>query len=161
PSPKAHERRLPKARSARSSEESPTPHASANQMGSPLDMVDAWIVALGFAASMVVAWALGWRRGKRAPTPPGEDPGIKFTDGSMALLGLLLAFTFAMALGRHDSRRVAVVAESNAIGDFHTCASLLKDPIHSKLQQVIHDYARLRLDMDRGEVPNQQQAAAL
>jgi len=124
-------------------------------------MVDAWLVALGFAASMIVAWALGWRLGKRAPTPPGEDPGIKFTDGSMALLGLLLAFTFAMALGRHDSRRGAVVAESNAIGDFHTCASLLRDPIRPKLQHVIHDYARLRLDMDRGDVPNQQRAAAL
>jgi len=124
-------------------------------------MVDAWLVALGFAASMIVAWALGWRLGKRAPTPPGEDPGIKFTDGSMALLGLLLAFTFAMALGRHDSRRGAVVAESNAIGDFHTCASLLKGPIRTQLQKVIHEYARLRLNMDRGQLPNQQQAGAL
>jgi hypothetical protein len=124
-------------------------------------MVDAWLVALGFVVSMVAAWALGWRIGKRAPTAPSEDPGIKFTDGSMALLGLLLAFTFAMALGRHDSRRMAVVAESNAIGDFYTCATLLKDPTRSSLQKVIHEYARLRLDMDLGRLPAEKQEAAL
>ena len=86
---------------------------------------------------------------------------MKFTDGSMALLGLLLAFTFAMALGRHDSRRAAVVADSNAIGDFYTCASLLKDPIRSKLQDVIREYAHLRFEMDRGRLPESRQLAAL
>jgi hypothetical protein len=124
-------------------------------------MVDAWWIALGFAGSMVAAWGIGWRLGRHSPTPPGEDPGIKFTDGSMALLGLLLAFTFAMALGRHDSRRLAVVAESNAIGDFYTCATLLKDPVRPKLQGVIREYARLRLDMDSGRLPKQDEAGAL
>ncbi len=79
----------------------------------------------------------------------------------MALLGLLLAFTFAMSLGRHDNRRSAVVAESNAIGDFYTCATLLKDPIKTKLQDVIREYAQLRLDMDRGRLPEPKQALAL
>ena len=95
------------------------------------------------------------------PPTPGEDPSSKFTDGSMALLGLLLAFTFAMALGRHDGRRIAVVADSNAIGDFFTCATLLKDPIRSRLQNVIRDYAHLRLEMDRDRIPQTRQAAAL
>jgi hypothetical protein len=124
-------------------------------------MVDAGWIALGFAVSMVAAWGLGWRLGGHSPTPPGEDPGIRFTDGSMALLGLLLAFTFAMALSRHDSRRLAVVAESNAIGDFYPCATLLKDPVRPKLQGVIREYARLRLDMDSGRLPKQDEAGAL
>ena len=55
----------------------------------------------------------------------------------MALLGLLLAFTFAMALNWHDSRHGAVVADSNAIADFYTCATLLTEPIRPKLQAVI------------------------
>jgi len=67
---------------------------------------------------------------------------MKFTDASLAILGLLLAFTFAMAVGRHDQRRLAVVAESNAIGDFYTCATLLKEPHRSALQEVIRDYAQ-------------------
>jgi Mg2+/citrate symporter len=71
---------------------------------------------------------------------------MKFTDASMAILGLLLAFTFAMALGRHDQRRLAVVEESNAIGDFYTCASLLNEPHRNALQSVIRDYARNELN---------------
>ena len=130
-------------------------------MGSIFDMLDAWLAALGFIVCMSAAWALGWWRGRRAPTTPGEDPSSKFTDGSMALLGLLLAFTFAMALNRHDSRREAVVADSNAIGDFYTCATLLKDPIRSKLQDVIREYSHLRLEMARGRVPASRQEAAL
>jgi Mg2+/citrate symporter len=124
-------------------------------------MLDAWIVALGFVASMSAAWWLGWRRGRRLTTVQGEDPSIKFVDGSMALLGLLLAFTFAMALGRHDQRRLAVVAESNAIGDFYTCASLLKEPRRARLQEVIHEYGRLRLDMDRSSMTPEEKAAAV
>ena len=47
-----------------------------------------------------------------------------------------------MALGRHDQRRLAVIAESNAIGDYYTCASLLKEPQRNQLQSVIRDYAQ-------------------
>jgi hypothetical protein len=130
-------------------------------MGSIFDMLDAWLAALGFAVFMSAAWALGWRLGRRTPATSGEDPSVKFTDASMTLLGLLLAFSFAMALGRHDSRRAAVVAESNAIGDFYTCATLLKDPNRSMLQDVIREYARLRLDMDRSRLPQREQSAAL
>ncbi len=130
-------------------------------MGSILEMLDAWQAALGFIVCMSAAWTLGWRRGCRAPTTPGEDPSIKFVDGSMTLLGLLLAFTFAMALGRHDNRRAAVVADSNAIGDFYTCATILKEPSRSKLQDVIREYAHLRLKMDRGWLPQQEQMAGL
>jgi hypothetical protein len=119
-------------------------------MDSTIEHVDVWIGALAFALGMLVFWAIGWRRGQRLPVESGEDPGTKFTDASMALLGLLLAFTFSMSLGRHDQRRAAVVADSNAIGDFYTCATLLKDPSRSRLQGVIKEYARDRLETARG-----------
>jgi uncharacterized membrane protein len=116
-------------------------------MESMIGQIAAWVAALIFAVAMLVSWSIGWLLGRRLTAEPGEDPGTKFTDASMALLGLLLAFTFSMALGRHDQRRLAAVAESNAIGDFYTCATLLKEPIRSKLQTVLRDYARHRLDM--------------
>jgi hypothetical protein len=77
-----------------------------------IERLDAWVTALNFAAAILVFWSIGWWWGRRAPREPAEDPGIKFTDASMALLGLLLAFTCSMALGRHDQRRQAAVAES-------------------------------------------------
>jgi hypothetical protein len=107
-----------------------------------IDQIDAWLIALVFATAMLACWGIGWRRGQRLSTEQGEEPGTKFIDAAIALLGLLLAFTFAITLGRYDQRRLAVVAESNAIGDFYTCASLLKEPHRSKLQKVIKDYAQ-------------------
>jgi hypothetical protein len=65
------------------------------------------------------------------------------------LLSLLLGFTFAMALNRYDRRQLAVVDDSNSIGDFYTCASLLKEPIQTSLQTVIRRYAELHLRMAR------------
>jgi hypothetical protein len=115
--------------------------------------IDAWAIALAFAVAMFASWYLGWRLGRRLHPEPGEDPGTKFTDASMALLGLLLAFTFSMAMVRHDQRRLAVVAESNAIGDFNTCVTLLREPKRSDLQIVIRDYAHLQLDMLRRLLP--------
>jgi len=93
-----------------------------------------------FFAAMLALWGLGWRSGRRRPPNSGGDPALKFTDASLAILGLLLAFTFAMAVGRHDHRRLMVVGESNAIGDFYTCASILKDPHRSALQSLIRIY---------------------
>jgi hypothetical protein len=114
-------------------------------MDTIIERADAWQIALAFTAAMLGSWALGWWWGKSRAVEAGEDPGTKFTDASLALLGLLLAFTFAIALGRYDQRRLAVIAESNAIGDFYTCASLLKEKHRIKLQDVIREYAQEQL----------------
>jgi hypothetical protein len=122
--------------------------------------IDAWLIALAFALAMLASWYLGWWYGKRKPLESGEDPGTKFIDGGLALLGLLLAFTFAIALGRYDQRRLAVVAESNAIGDFYTCASLLKEPHRSQLQKVIREYAQVQLNTPYEALPEKDEKMA-
>jgi hypothetical protein len=48
-------------------------------------------------------------------------------------------------MSKFDQRRIAVVQDSNAIGDFYTCATLLKEPTRTKLQAVIRAYAEERL----------------
>jgi hypothetical protein len=111
-------------------------------MGNFIEHLHAWLVAIFFAAAMFACWGAGFRHGRSVRAEPKDDPDTKFVDAGMALLGLLLAFTFSMSLGRHDQRRLAVVAESNAIGDFYTCATLLKEPQRSRLREVVHEYAK-------------------
>jgi hypothetical protein len=114
------------------------------------DDVDAWSIASIVAVGMVVSWLAGRSIGHRLRLETGGKAAVsKFLDASLAVLGLLLAFTFSTALVKHDQRRLMVVADSNAIGDFYTCASLLKEPLRTRLLHVIHDYAALRVDLSK------------
>jgi hypothetical protein len=115
-----------------------------------IHQIDAWVAALVFSVVMLACWRIGWRSGRLSPGEADYDPALKFTDASMALLGLLIAFSFAMAEGRHDQRRLMLVAESNAIGDFYTCASLLNEPRRSSLKTLIRTYAQNQIqDLSR------------
>lgn len=119
-------------------------------MGHIFDDIDAWTVAATVALAMVAGWLAGrWIGYRLRQELEGKAAVSKFLDASLALLGLLLAFTFSTALVKHDQRRLMVVADSNAIGDFYTCASLLKEPERTKLRAVIHDYGALRVDLSK------------
>jgi hypothetical protein len=110
----------------------------------------AWLIAATVAFAMLVGWLAGRWQGRRVRVElksRGQTPVSKFEDASLAVLGLLLAFTFSTALGKHDERRMMVVADANAIGEFYTCASLLKEPVRTKLRTVIHDYVAFRVDL--------------
>src|SRR4051812_21043616 len=113
------------------------------------DLVDAWAAALVLAVLMFGAWVIGWSIGRRQPRREGEPPGEKFSDASFALLGLLLAFTFGMSIQKHGERRAMVLAESNAIGDFYTCVTLLNEPLRARLQSVVRDYTDLHVTAAR------------
>jgi hypothetical protein len=110
-----------------------------------LTEVDAWVTAALLAAAMLAGWAVGWWSGCSLSQEAREVPASKFNDAILALLGLLLAFTFSMSLIKHDQRRQMVVTDSNAIGDFYTCVSLLKEPVRGKLQGVVRRYVEHRL----------------
>jgi hypothetical protein len=116
-------------------------------MGTVFAEFDSSLVALALGLAMFAAWVFGRWHGRRLRIAAGEVPVSKFEDASLALLGLLLGFTFSMAIAKHDQRRLMVVADSNAIGDFYTCASLLKEPIRTKLRAVIRDYIKLRAEL--------------
>ncbi len=114
--------------------------------------MNAWNVSLALALGMLAAWRVGiWMGYRLRRKGDGREPS-KFDDAAMALLGLLLAFTFGISISKHDQRRMAVVADSNAIGDFYSCATLLKEPTRTKLQGVIRDYTELRLRLAREKV---------
>ena len=100
------------------------------------------------ALTMAIAWVVGrWYGSRLHPLTQGRPAVSKFLDASLALLGLLIAFTFSTALSKHEERRLMVVADSNAIGDLYTCASLLKEPERTELRKVLYDYTTLRVDI--------------
>ncbi|MGE5347221.1 MAG: hypothetical protein ACM3JH_14810 [Acidithiobacillales bacterium] len=105
--------------------------------------------ALVLAAVMMATWRIGFVIGRRDRARGAPKPEGKFDEAVIAILGLLLAFSFSMALAKYDHRREMVVEDSNTIGDFYTCASLLKEPVRSELVGVIREYTELRLDLAR------------
>jgi hypothetical protein len=102
------------------------------------------------AVAMLAGWAGGWWRGRAANKEQREVPASKFNDAILALLGLLLAFTFSISLARHEQRRQMAVTDSNAIGDFYTTVSLLKEPEREELQSVVRRYVEHRLSVAAG-----------
>lgn len=108
--------------------------------------IDAGVIAFLFAIFMATAWALGNFRGRRLAVDPDHDPGSKVVDAALAVFGLLLAFTFAMTLERHEHRRLMLVSQANAIGDFFTCATIIPPPERTELQAAIRRYAQYELD---------------
>lgn len=110
-----------------------------------LTELDSWIVAVVLAAVMLAAWAAAVWRGRSRSPEKSEEPANKFNDAILALLGLLLAFTFSMSLARHEQRRQMVVTDSNSIGDFSTCVNMLDEPVRGKLHGLVRRYIEHRL----------------
>jgi hypothetical protein len=101
------------------------------------------VVAAILAVLAMGSWCLGVLLGRRLRAAKASTP--QFDGASITLLSLLLAFAFGTSMSKHDQRRLAVVQDANAIGDFYTCATLLKEPTRSRLQTVIRAYAERRV----------------
>jgi hypothetical protein len=56
----------------------------------------------------------------------------------LGLVGLVLAFGLALAVGRYEARRTAVVDEANAIGTTYLRAQTLPEPIRTQsLERIV------------------------
>jgi len=64
----------------------------------------------------------------------------------LGLLGLLLGFTFAMAVGRYDARKQLVMDEANAIGTTWLRAGMLGEPARDTIRATLMDYTGARLE---------------
>jgi hypothetical protein len=70
----------------------------------------------------------------------------------LALVGLILAFGMTLAIGRYDSRRVAVIDDANAIGTTYLRAQTLAEPTRSRSLLLLKRYADASLKLSH-EVP--------
>lgn len=128
-------------------------------MGAILAMGALWAAGICMIL-MLMGWWIGIRIGNRQ-LARGVEPSTRFADAGLALLGLLLAFTFSFAMTKHDTRRQMVVTDANAIGDYSTTIAMLADPHRARLQAVVKEYVHLRLEFARQHRGEDETQAAL
>jgi hypothetical protein len=100
--------------------------------------------------SLVLLWVgmlLGVRiREKRDEIIEHESKIITVLEGSLlTLFGLLIGFTFSMAVSRYDVRKQLVLTEANAIGTTWLRTALLTGPTRSEEQSLLRQYVQQRL----------------
>jgi len=109
------------------------------------------LVVISFVVLPLVA-LLGWLVGRRSYQKavydrdrPAAAPGDLTVGAMLALLGLLMAFSFGFSLSRAEARKAALMHEAAAIGTAFLRADLLDEPGRSALRETIGAYARTRL----------------
>ncbi|MGH3102195.1 MAG: hypothetical protein ACRDPU_14510, partial [Thermoleophilia bacterium] len=55
-------------------------------------------------------------------------------------MGLILAFGLALAVGRYETRRAAVVEDANRIGTTYLRAQTLAEPVRSQSLDLLRRY---------------------
>ena len=106
--------------------------------------LNSWQLALVLVGILFGAVALGLLAG-RALSHHAEtlrEPFGVVQAALLTLVGLLLAFTLAMAVTRYEARRAAVVDDSNAIGTAYLRAQTLHEPMRSASLRLYPDVRR-------------------
>jgi hypothetical protein len=97
---------------------------------------------------LLVATEAGFRRG-RVIRSGLEDPAksqlTTLQSAMVGLLALLLAFSFAMAESRFETRRQLVLEEANAVGTTYLRSQALAEPYQTKVAALLREYVADRL----------------
>lgn len=104
------------------------------------------VFALSFVA-LVLAATVGDAFRKRlhaSREDGGTDFGIVLT-GTLTLLGLIIGFSFSMAISRYDLRKGYEQAEANAIATEFSRADLLPAKDAAKVRELLQEYLNQRI----------------
>ena len=105
------------------------------------------IVAILFVF-IVLAIELGYRLGQRTQkllVEPTKSQINAIQASMLALLALIIGFTFSLSLQRFNDRATAVVDEANAIGTTYLRTHLLPEAVRSDAQKLTREYIDFRL----------------
>jgi uncharacterized membrane protein len=103
------------------------------------------IVALLLLVLARAGFVIARRHRETSDAHKGQVTGMQ--TAILGLLALLLGFTFAMALGRYESRRDLVLQEANAIGTAYLRASLLPGTHQKAVEDLLRRYVALRIPL--------------
>jgi hypothetical protein len=105
---------------------------------------------LVFGVTLVALWAAAWvgaalrkRRGEMN-AEERDDFGVILA-GTLTLLGLIIGFSFSMAISRYDQRKNYEEQEANAIGTEYVRADLLPAASAAKVRGLLRSYLDQRV----------------
>jgi len=103
-----------------------------------------------FAISLLTFWGLAWvgatlRRNCPELRDSIHDDFTFILGAALTLLGLIIGFTFSMAVSRYDQRKNDEEQEANAIGTEYLRAHLLPAGDAAKVQGLLRNYVDQRL----------------
>lgn len=104
-----------------------------------------WAIGLLFLLALLIASLAGqWLRGRFDRGEQDSQAHGYLLSAALALLGLLIAFTFSLSINRYDSRRLMVVNEGNAISTAWLRATLIDGAQGEGLRAALRRYAAIR-----------------
>jgi len=100
--------------------------------------------------SLPTFWISAWigasiRKRQRNLKEEGRDDFAFVLGGSLTLLGLIIGFTFSMAVGRFDQRKNYEEEEANAIGTEYVRANLLPAADAANVRALLRSYLDQRI----------------
>jgi hypothetical protein len=104
---------------------------------------------LAFAISFItlcLGALAGFLLRKGRPEKDGDREDFTIVQGAaLTLLGLLIGFTFSMAVSRYEQRKIYEEAEANAIGTEYVRAGLLPVADAAKTRDLLRNYLNQRV----------------
>ncbi len=95
------------------------------------------LISITTGSSLLARW--------RAPDHKSKDNLALVLSTTLTLLGLIIAFTFSMAVGRYDQRKNLEEEEANAIGTEYLRADLLPAAEAARIRALLKDYLAQRI----------------
>jgi len=105
-----------------------------------------FLVLLGSLIVFSVSAWIGTRLHRVLRIGESDQENFSFVlGGTLTLLGLIVGFTFSMAVGRYDQRKAREEQEANAIGTVYAQADLLPATDGTKVRGLLRAYVEQRL----------------
>ncbi len=124
--------------------------------------VSAILLLIMLPLAAVVGYAAGAMRRKKLLAADREIDmvvGETTLSAILALLGLLLAFSFGNALSLAQDRKSSITNEAAALGTAFLRADYLDEPASTELKEAIFAYAQTRLMPDNSSIKSIEDAA--
>ncbi len=108
-----------------------------------LNNINAYLLGPLIALSILIMIEVGYRVGRRWPRADEGAFGV-VSGGAFALVALLLAFSFSIAVERFNERRLIVIHEADAITTLAANLDFLDRAATARIGDKLREYVRIR-----------------